>query len=145
MCLSESELIRLLAGELPETESARVRAHLSTCPGCAQINSQLLATWTALADDVISAPAGDLTSRILAAARRPTPLPTWARVAATILLAVGAGAAAGVLAPAHRPVVASPPVSAADVVQALGLDSLADDSTALAQIVSDRPPEEEEL
>jgi anti-sigma factor RsiW len=148
MCPNETELIRLIAKELPADDEARLRSHVGRCPSCAEARRQLLAVWDALDADAAVTPADDLTHRILTAAGRPAPATYWphaTRVAATMLLAIGAGVAAGVLVPQRRPSVAAPPVTADQVVHGLGLDLLADDGAGLAQLIPPEPAEEGEL
>ena len=151
MCPSyprESDLIRLVAGELSEEDRARVTAHVSGCARCAEARRQLLATWEALDADAIVPPGNDLTDRVLTAAQRPARAAYWpqaARVAATVLLAVGAGVVAGVLAPARQPVVTAPQVPTQEVVTGLGLDLLSDDMPGLAQLVTHEQSQEDQL
>jgi ferric-dicitrate binding protein FerR (iron transport regulator) len=129
MCPSESDLIRLLGGETTAQRRSEIQAHLETCQPCRRLYRELQLTWDALG--VLSPPAApDLTASILAAARHRRAFGgSWA-AAAVLALAAGAGVVAG-LATAPAPTVR---VSADEVIQAIGLDALADGPSAFATL-----------
>jgi len=140
MCLDESTLIRLVAGELGDEQRRACVEHVQVCHVCRQKHAELAATWDLLGQWPAEAPRRDLSGAIVAqACRRQSPR-RWASVAAAVLIAGGAGVAAGILAPAPPAAVAHQNVSTEQLVQAIGLDALGDQSLALAGLFPSSVP-----
>lgn len=149
-CPKEELIVRLVSGELPDTEQGDLRQHLRSCPRCAGLYEGLRKTWDELGGWDFD-PAGiDLSNRVLArvtdqeqeagrgtffrwrglsglgdAARtQARGSLSWLRMAASIALAAGLGMATGVLTPldwaARVPRSAAAP-TAEEVMDSLGL------------------------
>jgi anti-sigma factor RsiW len=132
MCPTETELIRLVGGELSAARADELRQHLAHCRRCAAALAAIQSTWDVLGQWQVEPPQGNLTAAVLRAASRPRPMP-WLRIAAAILMAAGAGLLAGRTAPLSA---ASPQtVSDAQLVEQLGLDALADPAVSLTQLI----------
>jgi anti-sigma factor RsiW len=124
----ESQLIRLLGGELSVAEREMVVEHLGECSKCRDAWEELRSTWDLLGRSPTTPPARDLTGAVLAqvaalqAGRR-----RWAsvaRVAAVIALASGVGIMAGIWASPRPTVAQAPPVTDEQLVATLGLDAV---------------------
>lgn len=114
-CEEMSERIpEWLAGELGDAELAALRAHLASCPGCADEAAAMEKLWREMAEGGEVEPPADLAERFagrlaaeiarerrrvvpIAARRAPAPAgvgfgwPRWAAVAATLLVGVFVG------------------------------------------------------
>jgi anti-sigma factor RsiW len=132
MCPTETELIRLVGGELSPPQADELRTHVAHCPKCTRALAAVQSTWDVLGQWQVDAPQRDLAGAVLRAASRPRALP-WPRIAAAILAAAGAGLLAGRTAPLTEP--APHAVSDEQLVEHLGLDALADPSVSLTQLV----------
>lgn len=136
MCPRENQIIRFVAGELPEAEAAVLRSHIAGCNACQQMLAQQQILWTTLADAAATPEAGDLTARILAAAASRRSNATPARIAAAVLVAIGAGVVIGSAMPVHAPPASALAVNPAAASDALGLDAFTTDQTGLAAAIS---------
>ena len=142
MCPSETDIIKLTAGELTEEQAQPVRLHISTCQTCQRLLADHEAVWNALAATAAAPPERDLTTLILQAASRPAAAwPSRMRIAAAVLLFIGAGVAVGTAIPVSPPsavsVATEPDADAAAL--ALGLDAIAVDQTGLTLPVTASP------
>lgn len=127
MCPTETKLLRLLAGELPQAERQRLQTHLAECGICAARYRSLEGVWADLGQWQATPPRRDLTGAVLAAAVQQDRRARWyARggLAAALLLAAGLGWTIGRL-PA-QPATHSA-VSTEQLAQELGLDTLGGD------------------
>ncbi len=134
-CPKESEMLKLLAGELGDSCDAeqvdRLRSHLIHCEVCKPVWKELQQVWGALGRLDDSADRVELTERVLAAVEGVPQqgdenlwLVGWrqpVRAAASILIAIGLGVAAGKVASNRQRQDAQQPPSAEVVVDALGL------------------------
>jgi len=105
---TETELMRLLHGELPAEQAGALRARLEREPELAAAWERLERTWTGLELPPAAAPPPGLAQRVLARARREagpaggrlawSAAPTWVRACAAAALAAGLalGVGAGV-------------------------------------------------
>jgi anti-sigma factor RsiW len=147
MCPNESELVRLVGGEVPADRRERLVGHLQSCPSCRRTFDEIQATWELLGELQVQPTGADFTSRVLAAAaRRPAPLP-WLRIAAAIVVAAGAGWIAGRAMPLPGPAplaAATSQVSDEQLAVSLGLDALVDRPDVLAQLFLQPPDDEQE-
>jgi anti-sigma factor RsiW len=107
---TETELMRLLHGELPAEQAGALRARLEREPELAAAWERMERTWTGLDLPPAAAPPAGLAQRVLARARREAgpagglawaTAPVWVRasaaaaLAAGLALGVGAGVGAG--------------------------------------------------
>jgi anti-sigma factor RsiW len=129
-------LLRLLHGELPAIEAARLRARLAAEPELAAAHARLAAVWRAAEPPPVAPPppgfSGRVMARVRAAAREPrwSEAPLWVRAAAAAAALAGvlAGAGLGARLPAPPPAPSREPAVAAaagfdeDQLAALGLD-----------------------
>ena len=136
MCPRENEIIRLVAGELPEAEAILLRSHIGNCDACQETLTQQQILWTTLADAAATPEAGDLTARILAAAASRRSHASLARIAAALLVAIGAGVVVGTVMPVHAPFAPALAANAGAASAALGLDAFTTDQTGLTAAVS---------
>jgi hypothetical protein len=139
ICPHQDKLIPLVAQQLTAQERDDVLAHAASCPVCSEDLAELRSTWDALGEWDIDAPMRDLTPAVLAAARSRGRSAQFGRLAAAVLLAAGAGVAAALLVPPRVVQVATRPIqqvqpSTDDLIQAMSLDSLANDPTALPEL-----------
>ncbi len=138
-CPNENRLIRLLGGELPDNDRVEIVAHLQNCEACRSRHSELQHTWELLGQLEAVPPLRDLAPAVLAAAREETERSSrlyWARLVAAVALAIGAGSAIGLLQQRTSPLAAvHADVTADDVVQVIGIDSLETDSTVLSGLL----------
>ena len=97
-----SELIKYVAGELPQPQRARVDEHLAACRPCRDRQRQISQTWRVLGDWQVEPLESDLADAVNVAVRREREAGTgqpaaWRRAsvllraAAAILVAVGIG------------------------------------------------------
>src|SRR5690348_4007405 len=103
MCPSDSELLRLMTGELPEPEATRARDHVEVCAACRHRLAEDRRVWEMLGSLSAELPPADLAPAILARAERDTALPSRLRIAAAVLLAVGGGVVIGTAVPVRGP------------------------------------------
>ena len=70
MCVNEAILLKLIAGDLSNTERDKVSGHLAQCDACQRLHRSRQAAWDDLGEwDAASAlPSRDLTGAVLAAA-----------------------------------------------------------------------------
>jgi hypothetical protein len=142
MCPSESDIIRLVAGELPEDRRAALLAHVEQCPQCGPRYESIAATHLALGDWDVPAPTRDFAPAVLARVRRAAFARTAAAVAASIVLASSVGISVALMAtPRTAPVAQSRPApSAEQAALCLGLDSFGGESVGLGAVFA---PEEQ--
>jgi anti-sigma factor RsiW len=146
MCPSESDLIRLLAGELPDARQRALAEHVRQCPSCAARHAELAGVHELLGAWDVVAPLRDLHAEVMRRAVQVRPAPWWergqwtqarARVAAAVALAVGAGVAAGVLAPVPQRAPEARAVAEHEVIESLGLDALGGEALGVARVLMD--------
>ena len=100
--VKDSELIKYVAGELPQPQRARVDEHVAACGRCKDRQRQISQTWEVLGDWQVEPLASDLADAVSVAVRREREAGTrqpagWRRAsvllraAAAILVAVGLG------------------------------------------------------
>ncbi len=102
-CPSQTELVRLVAGELTGEAQRDLQAHVAHCPSCEPYVRQLSTTWELLGRWEVDTTGHDVADRIMASARlegeprrtirwtAPWRWPVPVRAAASILLAAGIG------------------------------------------------------
>jgi anti-sigma factor RsiW len=97
----ESDLMRLLHGELPEEQARALRARLDGDPALAEAYRRLGRTWEGL--DLPPAPPAPLGFALRVTARaaaertaQSAPAPPWVRAAAALALLIGAAVGVGV-------------------------------------------------
>jgi hypothetical protein len=132
-CRRNSEVLRLVSGELDDVATQRLREHLAECAACAAAYDDARHVWRGLGDWRVDAVPEDLTTRVLQAIEdiplkgRETPGPFdrmgFLRAAAAIALAVGLGIYAGTLLPTPRAVPAASDTRGV-VMESLGLADL---------------------
>ncbi|MGB9623538.1 MAG: anti-sigma factor family protein [Phycisphaerae bacterium] len=154
--LTDSEVIRLVAGELSPAEAAAVRAHVGSCGECATRVREQESLWALLGTWEATRAVPDLTAEVLARlgeepagrSRVLTYSAGWrarwvqvGRIAAAMLIAAGAGHAVGRwTSPRGRSDANVPvPVLTADVVESLGLDAFALAPAGLDDLLDDQP------
>lgn len=108
----DTEWIELAAGRLDESAAAELRRHLAACPDCRRRSENLAGVWDQLGE-MPGPPPGDLTGRVLAAARDGSagglawPMRRWvlgmARAAAVVAVSVTGGYLAGRWHPTPEP------------------------------------------
>jgi len=144
MCPDEATLLRLLAGELPESEQARVQAHLTECDACRQFYDSLQASWDQLGQWEVAPPPRDLSGAVLAAATHESIRSRWyarSAIAAAILVAAGVGWTVGRLP--SRPTETATPISTEEMAQKVGLDALSGDVAGLDNLFPTDAAQEE--
>lgn len=157
MCIPETQLLRLVAGELADDERLALEAHLSSCASCRAQYEELRRSWEILGHWPLPEGPADLTGSILAAAAAPTPpdapaitagtrragrRPGWLRVAAAIAVASAVGVCAGLAIPGGRIGTTSVArhVTMEEVVWSLGLDVLGSDTGLTDGVLDDGDP-----
>jgi anti-sigma factor RsiW len=141
-CPSESELLKMVAGELAEPRRAEVAEHVEGCTTCAQQLQDLRDVWGAMDAWAVDTAGHEIDRAVLAAAgsetiafparhwHTPWQWPVPLRAAASFLLAAGIGWAAGMMAPNRaRPdqadiVASAEPVTPGQIAADLSLDAL---------------------
>lgn len=134
-CPTQSELLRLISGELAEDQADTLRSHVAHCPACTQSYQHLQSSWDALAAWRVDHGALDVFETVVQRAAesagrvRPVRSAPWRspmRLAASVMLAAGLGIGAGMLAPTSAWMAPSP--SRERIAEALGLTHFAADS-----------------
>lgn len=151
MCLHDSQLIRLVAGELSAEERAECLAHMETCAHCRQRLEAQQQAWEMLGQWGVDLPPGEFTVDVHRPLGRIEPVQTssnrhhW-RMAAAVMLAVGAGVVAGLTVPSAPTSIAAAEVPHDQVFEQLGLDELAQSSGPLEALLApmEESPEHEE-
>lgn len=133
MHVSQTNLIKLAAGELPPAETREAERHVASCATCRQALAAqrrvhaLLGEWTASASPRDAWPAIEQALDDRSAIR---PAFSWtnrlSRIAAVIVLGAGTGYGAGWLAKPHadRTTADRPAVSAEDALAAVGFEAI---------------------
>ena len=134
MCPGDSEIIRLLAGEMGDPQAQRVRTHIDACAVCSKRLLEFESVSKLLGEADLLPPQRDLTEAILRAASRPTISTSPMRIAAAVLLAIGAGVTVGAALPIERPLATAQVADPDAALDALGIDVLAADYTGLTSI-----------
>ena len=142
MCPSESEIIRLAAGELPDERRTLFLAHVDQCPDCKRRYEATLATFGVLADWDIPATTRDCVPAVLARVRRAAFIRTAVAIAASIVLASSVGISAALITtPRVAPIAQTRPVPTdQQAALTLGLDSFDGETLGLSAVFS---PEEQ--
>lgn len=151
MCLHDTQLIRLVAGELSSGERATCIAHIETCAHCRQRLEAQQQAWEMLGQWGVDLPPGGFTVDVNRPLGRIEPVlagfprHSW-RMAAAVMLAAGAGVVAGLVVPSTSTSIAAAEVPHDQVVEQLGLDELAESSGALEALLApvEASPEHEE-
>ena len=128
-CLSESQLLQLICGELAGSSRLEAQAHLDDCQSCRSRLTDCRRIWDELGRWEAPQPPGSLASRIMTAALCPAAIErsSWRRFAAALVLAAGVGIAAGLITPPSATPAVAGEVQIQDVVRSLGLDALGSD------------------
>ncbi len=136
----QTQMIRLVAGELADDERAAVERHLAGCGACRAAYESQARTWSVLGEWALPDTPRNLFAGIerKLASRAVAPRPRWAalrsigRIAAAVLIGVGVGYATGKArapAPPEAPAVVSP-AAESEALRVLGLDHVANPSPA---------------
>jgi len=135
-CATESDLIRLVSGELNGPAEAKLRDHLRDCARCALLLAELRATWDMLGTWEEPTSAIDHWSAIregLVRERRGRLIPLargdLLRAAASVAFALGLGWTTGWLVGRPAPTLREEP-ALETLIEPLGLDELAGGSAA---------------
>lgn len=152
MHISQTNLIRLAAGELPPDERREAERHLDACAPCRQAFEGVRAVGDLLNEWSIDAPSRDTWSGIEQALDDRTVIrPVWAwvnrlsRMAAVIVLGAGTGYGAGWLAkPRATQLTAELPAASADeALAAVGFEAIESPSaTGLFSVMTPESAEE---
>jgi anti-sigma factor RsiW len=127
MCVDEAELIKLIAGELPDARRNAVEDHLARCGKCREVHRSLRATWDQLGVWEVAMPSRNLARAVLAIASRDAVRRQWlarSGIAAAIVLAAGLGWMGGRWSWHGSTAASAPPVSTEAMVHHVGLDAL---------------------
>ena len=155
MCPEETVLVRLLNGDLPESQARETALHVEACATCGVRYARLRDTWDTLGRWAVAPPASatELRERILRAAategrERAAPMTArvfWSRVAASVVVAAGAGVAAALVVTTSEPGAGrAADVRQEQVVQVLGLEALGGQSALTAVFEHDAEGEDPE-
>jgi anti-sigma factor RsiW len=160
-CPAESDLVRMVSGELAPDHRQTVLRHLEQCPECSRRLGELTSLWRTLGRWEVDASAHDVAGAVIRTVRithatpprdyrwtRPWRWPIPLRAAASFLLAVGLGWAAGrATAPRAATEMAEAPQAASavtfeQVAQDMGLDALGGGAVTglAATLFQDEPP-----
>ncbi|HPF41673.1 MAG TPA: zf-HC2 domain-containing protein [Phycisphaerae bacterium] len=144
--LSQTELIRLAAGDLSSEQRHEARSHLDACASCRRALENVRSVGAWLDEWTIEPSARDTwpdIERTLEASAGIRPAWAWmerfSRVAAVILLGVGSGFGAGWLAIPHSTGGAAdlPTASAEEALAAVGFDAIeAPSATGLYSLIT---------
>ncbi len=91
-------LLRLLHGELPAAEAARLSARLAAEPELVEAHARLAAAWRAAEPPPAEPPPPGFSGRVMARVRAAAGEPRWSEAPAWVRAAAAAAALAGVLA-----------------------------------------------
>jgi anti-sigma factor RsiW len=150
--LTDGEIVRLIARELPRADAESAQSHIGSCPACAARVREQGRIWSALGAWEATSQAPDVTAAVFSridgesAGRSFERLPfprrriRWARagrLAASVLIAAGVGHAIGrwTSGVSEAGKATRAPVTTAEVVDSLGLDALASAPVGLADAI----------
>lgn len=152
MHISQTNLIRLAAGELPPEEQREAERHLGACAPCRQAFEGVRDVRDLLGEWSIDAPSRDAWPGIEQALDdRAVIRPAWAwgnrlsRIAAVIVLGAGTGYGAGWLAMPHSTQFAAelPAASADEALAAVGFEAIESPSaTGLFSVITPESADE---
>jgi predicted anti-sigma-YlaC factor YlaD len=139
MCPEESIFLNLVAGQVTAQTREALEAHVSECARCRELLAELRQVHEMLGEWTVSPPSIDLSAAVLQAARQqPAARRWWMSAAAAVLLAGSAGLIAGLVVPS--PMEAAAPVTDEQVVDALGLDALVEQSAMFVPLLNLEEP-----